>query len=286
MSSTNVNVMVKEAIRALKANNKAEARTLLEKATELDPYNEQAWLWLSGVVETEDDQATCLQNVLFINPGNENAKQGLAMLEAKAAAKPKPEPKPSDPEVFADFDLPAGDDWLAELDEMRSSATSMPTTNPFNVPIDDDFDSDSDVFADPFGDPFGGPFSADTSMPAIPPPPAPSSAVLAPRSSDLDDDLDSLFNTAPEPASSPGPAAKQSRRRERALPEKKADPLDAIGDDADASTLFEIIPREIRAGTLPGATRKAPIVMRLLFALLILGNIALVTLTFLKVTTP
>ena len=67
---------------------------------------------------------------------------------------------------------------------------------------------------------------------------------------------------------------------------KKPDPLENIPDDADAGTLFGIIPAEIRAGTLPGVARKAPVVMRLLFAALILGNVALVAAIFTKATTP
>lgn len=81
--SANVEAMVKEGIRAFKANKKEEARALWEKATELDQYNEQAWLWLSAVVETDDDKRTCLENVLFINPNNANAKKGLEMIDAE-----------------------------------------------------------------------------------------------------------------------------------------------------------------------------------------------------------
>lgn len=289
MSSSNVNVMVKEAVRALKANNKAEARALLEKATELDPYNEQAWLWLSGVVDLEDDQRTCLQNVLFINPGNENAKQGLAMLDAKIAARPAPEPEPLNEETFADFDLPSGDDWLAELDSMRNTATTMPTTNPFNVPLDDFSDTGGDVFADPFGDPFGaagGPFGVSSDvLPTIPPPPVTATVVAKP--SDLTDDLDALFG-GDQPASplSDEPPPAKSGRREKAAPEKKADPLANIPDDADAATLFGIIPPEIRIGSLPGADKKPSTLLRLVFIGLILANIAVAVLLFDKVTLP
>lgn len=294
MSSTNVNAMVKEAVRALKANNKPEARSLLEKATELDPYNEQAWLWLSGVVETEVDQQTCLQNVIFINPGNENAKQGLAMLEAKMSAKPRTEPRISNPSAFADFELPDSDNWLSELDEMRQSATTMPTTNPFNMPIEDEFDTSDDAFGDPFSDPFGDPFGASSDGPfslsseaAIPPPPV--STMASPsRSSEYDDDLDSLFGSDGPPSApiaSPANEDRKPSKRDKSF-SKKPDLLESIPDDADAATLFGLIPEEIRASTLPGIARKAPILMRLLFAALILGNIVLVALIFTKVTMP
>ena len=77
------------------------------------------------------------------------------MLEAKMSSKPETEPRPSNPSAFADFELPDSDNWLSELDEMRQSASTMPSTNPFNMPIDDDFSGVDDAFADPFGDPFG-----------------------------------------------------------------------------------------------------------------------------------
>lgn len=88
--TANVDAMVRAGIQAYKAGKKAEARTLLEKACELDQYNEQAWLWLSAVVESPEDQRTCLENVLFINPDNQNAKQGLQMLASKTGSTPPP----------------------------------------------------------------------------------------------------------------------------------------------------------------------------------------------------
>ena len=78
--SANVEAMVREGINAVKAGNKEEGRALLRKAVELDPYNEEGWLWLSGVVESPEDQRTCLENVLSINPNNDRARQGVAYL--------------------------------------------------------------------------------------------------------------------------------------------------------------------------------------------------------------
>jgi hypothetical protein len=73
--------MVREGIAAYRAGRKEEARTLLMRAVEIDQFNEQAWLWLSAVVETPDEQKTCLENVLTINPSNDRARQGIKMLE-------------------------------------------------------------------------------------------------------------------------------------------------------------------------------------------------------------
>ncbi len=63
--SANVEAMVREGINAFKAGRKDEARALLLKATELDQYNEQAWLWLSGLMDTPDDQRYRRWNNLY-----------------------------------------------------------------------------------------------------------------------------------------------------------------------------------------------------------------------------
>lgn len=281
MATNNVNAMVKDAVRALKSNNRDGARELLQRATDLDPYNEQAWLWLSGVVETEDDQRTCLQNVLFINPGNENARQGLEMLDAKLAARPKTEPRPSNPNAFAGFDLPSGDDWLAELDEMRQSAIAAPSTNPFNVSLDEFDDVMGDAFADPFGDsyidPANAPFSASApDLPIV----APVATATARPASPLEEDLENLFGSVEMPQS-PEEGKKQ---KAKAAKSPKPDPMANVPDDADAGTLFNAIPRKIRVGPLPGAPRKAPVLLRLILAGLVLANVIAAALIFVKVT--
>jgi hypothetical protein len=93
--SANVEAMVREGAAALKAGRKDEARTLLLKAVELDPYNEDGWLWLSGLVDSVDDQRTCLENVLAINPNNQRAQQGLAYLNRSQSAPGMPAPTPA-----------------------------------------------------------------------------------------------------------------------------------------------------------------------------------------------
>lgn len=80
--------LLREGIAALKVGRRAEARNLLMQAIEQDEHNETAWLWLSGAVDTDEDRAICLKNVLVINPSNEVAQRGLASLAAKADVQP------------------------------------------------------------------------------------------------------------------------------------------------------------------------------------------------------
>ncbi|RME12251.1 MAG: tetratricopeptide repeat protein, partial [Ardenticatenia bacterium] len=43
--------LLQEGIAAVRAGDTEEARKLFRRATELDPQNPQAWLWLSTVTE-------------------------------------------------------------------------------------------------------------------------------------------------------------------------------------------------------------------------------------------
>jgi hypothetical protein len=74
--------ILNQAVAALKAGDKTEARRLLGNVLAQDSENETAWLWLSGAVETREERIACLENVLSINPDNEPARRGLARLGA------------------------------------------------------------------------------------------------------------------------------------------------------------------------------------------------------------
>jgi tetratricopeptide (TPR) repeat protein len=80
MSATESQAWLQEAIAAVKSGESEKARGLLLRVIETDESSEQAWLWLSGVVETDGDRRICLENVLTINPDNAVAKMGLAKL--------------------------------------------------------------------------------------------------------------------------------------------------------------------------------------------------------------
>lgn len=125
----NVDGMVREGISAYRAGRKDEARAFLLKAVEIDEHNEQAWLWLSAVVESTEEQQICLENVLSINPANERAKQGLQYLQQKTNP-PAPASHAEDVMASASFAPPP------------PSAPSIPKTDspvsPFSADIEEE----------------------------------------------------------------------------------------------------------------------------------------------------
>jgi tetratricopeptide (TPR) repeat protein len=89
-SETAINANVAEAQRlyqrgvaAARGGQKRVAAGLLSRSLRLDPRNEAAWLWLSGVLENPQQVAFCLQAVLRINPANERALKGMRWLEGR-----------------------------------------------------------------------------------------------------------------------------------------------------------------------------------------------------------
>jgi tetratricopeptide (TPR) repeat protein len=112
--TSNVAGLVREGVAAFKAGRKDEARKLLTRAAELDERNEEAWLWLSAVVDNLENQQICLENVLAINPSNKRALQGLDMIKQKlakqqdqaGAAPPSPPQQPGQSTAPYDLSIP------------------------------------------------------------------------------------------------------------------------------------------------------------------------------------
>lgn len=89
-SSIQVTDLLRSGIAAAKAGRKQEARRILVQVTELDERNEQAWLWLSGLVATLEERRICLENVLSINPNNSHARHGLNWLDEQVTPQTEP----------------------------------------------------------------------------------------------------------------------------------------------------------------------------------------------------
>ena len=85
-SASSTDDLLKQGIAAARSGRKAEARDKLMLVVELDEQNEQAWLWLSGVVESDSDRRVCLENVLALNPASTAAQKGLRWLDEHAPA--------------------------------------------------------------------------------------------------------------------------------------------------------------------------------------------------------
>jgi tetratricopeptide (TPR) repeat protein len=73
--------VLQRAIRAARAGQKVEARDLLIELVDVDPQNELAWVWLSGLVDSLEDRIIACENVLTINPANEKVRAYLMELQ-------------------------------------------------------------------------------------------------------------------------------------------------------------------------------------------------------------
>jgi hypothetical protein len=80
MQKPTIDELLDQTITAYKNGDIAHASTLLSKLIKLDQNDERAWLWLSGVVTTDAERLFCIKRILAINPQNEIAQQGLAIL--------------------------------------------------------------------------------------------------------------------------------------------------------------------------------------------------------------
>lgn len=74
--------LLEEAIAAARRGERAKARELLTRVLRYDQKNEEAWLWMSSVVESDRERIFCLNSVLKLNPNSKTAKHGLALLGA------------------------------------------------------------------------------------------------------------------------------------------------------------------------------------------------------------
>lgn len=104
---------LQQGIAAVQAGQIADGRRYLAQAIKLDPQNEQAWIWMSGVVDTDEQRIQCLQQALAINPLNEIAIKGLRALGIPTGApEESPQMPPGEPEEVA----PAAQSGLAAPD--------------------------------------------------------------------------------------------------------------------------------------------------------------------------
>jgi tetratricopeptide (TPR) repeat protein len=75
--------LLEQGIGAALNGRRDDARAMLAQVVEADDRNEQAWLWLAGLVTDPEEMRTCLENVLHLNPENAKAREGLAWVEQR-----------------------------------------------------------------------------------------------------------------------------------------------------------------------------------------------------------
>ncbi len=112
--------LYERGVAAARAGQRRVAASLLSRAVQRDPGHEQAWLWLSGVLDDPNEIAFCLRSVLNINPANERARRGLEWLATRQNA---PEPAAPAPTVVR-TDTPTAlpeehDGWWVRFRQQR-----------------------------------------------------------------------------------------------------------------------------------------------------------------------
>lgn len=137
--------MLRKALAAYRSGKKSEAHKILMQVVDLDDKNEQAWLYLSLVVDSLEDQQICLENVLAINPSNQQAQKALNVVKQKRGIASGPPPPGSSTSNASDWDRPSTPDWdsMGWDDEPASSGSTWgdvmsgspsPAPDPFDTP--------------------------------------------------------------------------------------------------------------------------------------------------------
>ena len=66
--------LLRQALQAARSGRELTARDLFQDVVRIDPDNELAWIWLSGLLDPLEDRITACERVLSINPGNQQIR--------------------------------------------------------------------------------------------------------------------------------------------------------------------------------------------------------------------
>ncbi len=83
--SQDINQLLQQGIAAAREGNNDEARKAFEQVLEVEEENVTAWLWMSRVVDDDNEKRICLTTVLQLDPGNAHAQKALEKLDSKGA---------------------------------------------------------------------------------------------------------------------------------------------------------------------------------------------------------
>lgn len=71
--AADLRALVAEGVAAAQAGDRARARVLLTQATDKDPANSEAWMWLASISEYPEELLVFLNKVLECDPSNQRA---------------------------------------------------------------------------------------------------------------------------------------------------------------------------------------------------------------------
>ena len=127
------------AISAIKSGRKEEGRQLLNLLIQQNPNDEKAWLWMSSVVDNDEQRARCLYHVLAIDPTSEVARKGLQVLGIVVSdsrpvkiprdSQPIKIPKPTPPAAAGEERRPFLIDSKTITDELPFTPMKAPFSN-------------------------------------------------------------------------------------------------------------------------------------------------------------
>ena len=80
---------VKDAIQALRSNDKAGARRLILEEVKENPSNLTAWLWALEVAANDREKRTILTKILSLDPTHQGALRYLKKLDQESSKDPQ-----------------------------------------------------------------------------------------------------------------------------------------------------------------------------------------------------
>jgi len=78
--------LLRKAIQTARSGRDLTARALFQDVVSLDPANEVAWIWLTGLLDTNEERIAACERVLGINPGNTAVRSYYKQLLAEQNA--------------------------------------------------------------------------------------------------------------------------------------------------------------------------------------------------------
>ena len=124
--------LLEKGIIAARNGNPTEAKGYLVQVLQQDSNNEQAWLWMSEVVDTIGEQIACVEQVLQINPGNQTARLALQKLKSQPVQRAIAPPQPALTPAAANILYAADTASLAPV-AVQADAGQAETRRPFRL---------------------------------------------------------------------------------------------------------------------------------------------------------